>query len=121
MRAMKKTLIPVLIVTLLMCVLVPFGYRAHIIGQMQQSLRHPLYDPDSAQFRNLRLRSGWTANGALLCGEMNARNRLGGYSGFEKFAATSPWSHFINNDEVVSGACDHLDDPVPWWYLGRGG
>lgn len=44
-----------------------------------------LKDPDSAQFRNLRVVSG----GAALCGEVNAKNSYGGYNGFKSFVADS--------------------------------
>ena len=38
-----------------------------------------LKDPESAQFRNLRI------NGVDLCGEVNAKNSFGGYTGFKRF------------------------------------
>lgn len=43
------------------------------------------YDPASAQFRNLKLLHD--ANG--LCGEVNAKNLVGGYVGFKPFAVAS--------------------------------
>jgi len=45
----------------------------------QEAVSARLIDPESAQFRQLRV----DAN--LVCGEVNARNRLGGYTGFEPF------------------------------------
>ncbi|MBC3833595.1 hypothetical protein H8K33_18965 [Undibacterium amnicola] len=50
-----------------------------------------LLDPESANFRNLKVaklkygNDGTTKNYAL-CGEMNAKNKFGAYTGFEKFA-----------------------------------
>lgn len=46
-----------------------------------------LNDPESAQFRNLKLYSDWRLSGSILCGEFNARNRMGGYVGFTHFEA----------------------------------
>lgn len=44
-----------------------------------------LKDPDSAKFRNTRLVAH--LQGAVVCGEVNAKNSYGGYSGFTRFAA----------------------------------
>jgi len=39
-----------------------------------------LKDPDSAQFRNIVILESGT-----VCGEVNAKNSFGGYTGFDKF------------------------------------
>lgn len=39
-----------------------------------------LKDPDSAKFRDLK-----TSRDAFLCGEVNAKNSMGGYVGFKRF------------------------------------
>jgi hypothetical protein len=45
-----------------------------------------LRDPSSAQFRSLRLSEGaYTTLRKFLCGEINAKNGLGGYEGFRRF------------------------------------
>lgn len=119
MRAMKKTLIPILVVLLLLCA--PFAYRTHMVGQMTQPLRQGLFDPDSAQFRNMRLVSNWQKDSSVLCGEMNARNRMGGYIGFVKFVVLTPRLYYIDDDELVQEVCTVMDGPKPWWYLGQGG
>ncbi|UUZ68093.1 hypothetical protein LP416_27900 [Polaromonas sp. P2-4] len=41
-----------------------------------------LKDPESARFRNLI-----TARDVFLCGEVNAKNAMGGYVGFKRFVA----------------------------------
>lgn len=41
-----------------------------------------LFDPSSAQYRDV------DQHGQFLCGEVNAKNRLGGYIGYRKFRAT---------------------------------
>lgn len=45
------------------------------------ALRAEFVDPDSVQIR------GAFKNGPHWCGEVNARNRMGGYTGWQRFAA----------------------------------
>lgn len=40
-----------------------------------------LVDPDSAKFRGIE------RHGGVICGEINGKNRIGAYAGFERFAA----------------------------------
>jgi hypothetical protein len=53
----------------------------------QQQVRAGLRDPGSAQFRNVRV-IGQRPYERAVCGELNARNALGGYTGFQGFVAT---------------------------------
>lgn len=50
-----------------------------------------LKDPESARFRSLRV----GGEGAVLCGEVNAKNGYGGYVGFKRF-------YVIHGDEKPS-------------------
>jgi hypothetical protein len=59
--------------------------EAREITAAKEAARSLLNDPDSAQFRNLEVHSV-NDQLATVCGEVNARNRMGGYSGFERFA-----------------------------------
>ena len=47
-------------------------------------VREKLKDPDSARFRNVFFNRG-RDNVPIACGEVNARNSFGGYTGFERF------------------------------------
>ncbi len=47
-------------------------------------VREKLRDPSSAQFRNVYFHRGVT-NTPTTCGEVNAKNGFGGYSGYERF------------------------------------
>lgn len=51
----------------------------------KESVASNLLDPSSAMFRNLQVKS--FAEGYVLCGEVNAKNRYGGYVGFQPFVA----------------------------------
>lgn len=57
---------------------VPADSRRQIEAEVAQRLR----DPASRQFRNIR-----NPFGGLVCGEVNARNGFGGYTGFQPFFA----------------------------------
>lgn len=54
-----------------------------------------LVDPESAKFRNVR------TVGDAVCGEVNARNRMGGYGGFSPFV--------YRNGEIAVGAGNSRD------------
>lgn len=66
----------------------------------KDAMRANMVDPDSAQFRELviRHRDGMR----ILCGEVNAKNRMGGYVGFRPF--------FIEGSK--DGAAGSFGDPV---------
>lgn len=55
-----------------------------------QTVRESLLDPQSAMFRNVVAVKFQASDGTtplLFCGEVNGRNRMGGYSGFQPFLA----------------------------------
>ena len=53
----------------------------------KKAITNQLKDPESAQFRGLRVVS--YAGGAVVCGEVNAKNSYGGYGGFARFVANA--------------------------------
>lgn len=57
-----------------------------------------LKDPDSAKFRDLRLKSG------MLCGEVNAKNSYGAYAGNEQFSAIGQTVQMRNEIASVDAA-----------------
>jgi hypothetical protein len=61
------------------------GKQAAWISNGQQSIKTQLKDPESATFRNVHFYSG--GGTPVVCGEVNARNGFGGYTGFERFVA----------------------------------
>lgn len=58
-----------------------------IVGS-QDAVCERLKDADSAKFRNVQFYSG--SGSPIVCGEVNARNGFGGFSGFERFIAKGP-------------------------------
>ena len=60
--------------------------EAVLISRAQRGVRDMLRDPDSAKFRNVRLSRGMNdVSGPVVCGEVNARNGFGGYTGYGRF------------------------------------
>ena len=58
------------------------------IPKAREVIQSQLRDPGSAQFRNERLTKTRT-----LCGEVNAKNGMGGYTGFERYFTTGAVSY----------------------------
>lgn len=96
---------------------VPLAYREYLVRTLQAPLRAAVVDPESVRFRNVRMVSDWTVEGTVMCGELNARNRFGGYEGFIKFVVLGDDEPVIRDDELVEAMCSALDTPTPWYYL----
>lgn len=58
-----------------------------------------LLDPQSAQFRNEKI-----TEGGLYCGEVNSKNRMGGYVGFNRFIVRTKDSAGVLEPGVEIGA-----------------
>lgn len=57
-------------------------------SQAEELVRGQLSDPGSAEFRAVRVvRDQYGSN--AVCGEVNAKNRAGGYAGFRRFMVKS--------------------------------
>ena len=76
------------------------------IAEVKAAVSDMLKDPQSAQFTNVRVVEG------LVCGEVNARNSLGGYVGKQKFWGGMPEATLgakaVLSDEKES-PCDLLE------------
>jgi len=93
------------------------GYRAYLVSELRQHVLVHLADPDAAQFRNTRLVGDWNPRGMVMCGEVNARNALGGYAGHRKYVVMGDSYFHIDDEQLVNSMCSVLDDPMPWWYF----
>jgi hypothetical protein len=69
-----------------------------LIAKAKQSIEASLFDPHSAQYDDLKIVDTGRA-GKLVCGMVNAKNRMGGYVGRKGFIyfAASDVSHVIND------------------------
>lgn len=61
------------------------GNENEAIELGKKAVLHVLKDPDSAKFRDVRLKAYF--DGAVVCGQVNAKNSYGGYAGFKSFVA----------------------------------
>lgn len=55
------------------------GCDIGVKGKAKDAVRAQLVDPDSAQFKDIQ------ADGVTVCGFVNAKNRMGGYTGLKRF------------------------------------
>lgn len=58
------------------------------------AIREALNDPESARFRNVIL----SPKGRAVCGEINAKNKMGGYVGFRRFIVAADQSGIEEDD-----------------------
>lgn len=93
-----------------------FAWRTHIINELRKPVLEKLNDPDSAKFKNEWLVTGWngwSVGSSILCGEVNAKNRMGGYVGYVKFSSIAGEYSDIGNDDLgvkmVESACSKDD------------
>ena len=77
---------------------IAFGDRSdgEIIERIKENVRGKLRDPDSAEFRRVNLTREEDA--IYACGQVNAKNAFGGYTGFKWFFAT-PISMFHSEQD----------------------
>jgi len=64
------------------------------IAAVEKGIRMMMVDPDSAQFRYVRARSSENPHTPgnymfIVCGQFNAKNRMGGYTGYRDFVFDS--------------------------------
>jgi len=69
--------------------------RAVKQDELAAKIKSSMFDPDSAQFRNMRI----SLNGQSLCGEVNGKNKMGGYVGFKRFVVLQG-SPIVESDDM---------------------
>ena len=82
-----------------------FADNTNLVGQTKKNVKDLLKDPESAQFRNVKVVIN-TEGKKSVCGQVNAKNSYGGYTGFQSFYAKS-------NDKIV-----YLNDDVNYQLAG---
>jgi hypothetical protein len=61
--------------------LAPAGRKAAAIAKVKANILESLKDPDTTVFRRITA----SPDGGMICGEVNAKNSMGGYIGYRKF------------------------------------
>lgn len=74
-------------------------------GKARAALRGELADPDSAEFRRVTVADRRIP---IVCGEVNSRNRFGGYVGFRRFIVTM--DEYVRIEPVASADLSRFED-----------
>jgi hypothetical protein len=72
------------------------GYPRLVIIPEKRDVTAGLKDPDTAEFRNERL-----AADGVLCGEINARNSYGAYTGYKRYIAMAADDVYLEGEGFV--------------------
>jgi hypothetical protein len=93
------------------------AYRYYMVSSLRGPVMAEMVDPESAQFRGERYFGPWTVSGGILCGQVNAKNRMGGYVGFKYFSGNANGALISEFGEDAE--CEALREGsiVPWWWL----
>ena len=85
----------------------PVSLTSRQVAQIEGTVTHDFFDPSSAQFRNVRAVDLTLSNGTKVrrvCGEVNGKNQMGGYVGFNLFGGTLTDKGYQPED--FFGACE---------------
>lgn len=90
--------------------------EAKMIAEGQDRIVNRLNDPESARFRNVFI----SPKGRAICGEVNAKNAMGGYVGFRRFISAKDragveddGSYFADTHWVERCIRDELEGDPP--------
>jgi hypothetical protein len=75
-----------------------------LVSKAKEAIREQMKDPASVEFRNVIL----NAKSGAVCGEVNAKNSFGGYTGFTQFAFGSDGSIHIVPSTISSADFDSI-------------
>ncbi|WP_019933859.1 hypothetical protein [Oceanimonas smirnovii] len=79
------------------------------IEQARNAVLLSLKDPESAKFTNwYGTREPGEDSASAICGEVNARNSYGGYSGFTHFAVVSNTVYLYTNTPIYGVSDDNI-------------
>lgn len=83
---------------------------ASAIEDAKRTVRDKLKDPDSAQFRKVRLVDH--DGGKIVCGQVNGKNSFGGYVGYKSFASSPTRATIQSADTTYSLVNDALTTAI---------
>jgi hypothetical protein len=76
-----------------------YGDRSVIGFRRQQAVKRQLVDDRSARFRNVTV-VVQSAGTKAVCGEVNSKNRAGGYAGYRRFISAGTDQHTYLEEQV---------------------
>lgn len=92
-KTFKQTITAVLLVII---VIIGFNFESiFLLPRYHRPIIDNMIDPTSVLFKNEKF------NGQILCGEFNSKNRMGAYTGFNRFIS-SPYQAYLVDDELSS-------------------
>lgn len=118
---MKKFLLFVGLIAGLL--LANYALRAYQIAQLRKQVLTTLSDSDSAKFQNEIFLVNSSIKTVALCGEVNAKNKMGGYVGYVKFFADENSAVLDDGDlklvaKIYCKSNPYRSDLSPrWWVL----
>lgn len=99
------------------------AYRHFVLfAPLKHQVLESLKDPDSAQFRGVSIASNWAPGKASMCGQLNAKNSMGGYVGYRWFTSGPDGVRIEDdfmqqlNDRAGIDRCK-VPDGIPWWWI----
>jgi hypothetical protein len=87
----------------------PVSLNQSMRTQVERTVTNRFFDPESARFRDIRAAKVSLADGTSatrVCGQVNAKNRMGGYVGYKYFGGELIDGKFVQQD--FFGPCE------PW-------
>jgi hypothetical protein len=91
------------------------------IEDLEKRISATLTDPGSAQFRNVQL----SQDQKYLCGEINGKNKLGGYVGFKDFAVSDRDEYIDDSDgpslKMIAKATPKILDSPGFEFVRKSG
>jgi hypothetical protein len=73
-----------------------FGFQEYRLRQLKATVGAHLMDPFSAQYRDVAEKNG------VICGEVNAKNQMGAYTGYKAFIHINGKTHFEDMTDMDS-------------------
>jgi hypothetical protein len=73
---------------------------AYSLSRSRDAVLRQLRDPASAQFRNVAVVRAKQGLSWAFCGEVNAKNGFGGYTGFVPFYTVAESAYVLGNDRI---------------------
>lgn len=109
MLKMKKNRITVVLIISLTLLSTPSiaGEKSVQFKEATAKVSELLVDPGSAMFRDLRVAINSKGQESV-CGEVNARNRFGGYTGFSKFNMSGGMANIVDMEREETIQCYRL-------------
>lgn len=116
-----------LVIFLAVAVAGVYGWRQYLISDAHQLLLSDLADPDAALFRNVSYVGEWSGRG-VVCGEVNIKNRMGGYIGYRRYfvwpevVGVKKADYQIEGNRIVSDRIYKICDDFRyadnrWWRI----